>query len=679
MRLPGGSSLPRLGVVAAVAAIVATGTVDVAAATDPSGARAPAAAPGISLVDQPAWIPVGGAEIMSLHLDDRALASDPDAAVEVTVHSSVTSRNGFNDAVTGADLGGTLSRLTFPLSEVQRNRRGNFLVGYGLSGSGASQRIGVDSPGVYPVEVGIVGTQAEHRPFVTWMVVIDPEAAKAFQPLRVAWIWQLASPPVERPTGGLNQGRLAPMRPGGRLDRISKLLARAGSFPLTLAIGPEMLKGWAAGARADPALSAGVERVRQAAARRTTQLLPEPYVPIAGPVLEAEELGGHLPDEFVAGSNTVDEATGEIPDPRTAFVDPVDDPTVARLTQMLVGRFVVRDTALVPVAESRTPAQPFVLTTSIGSAPAAATDGGIELLLAGSGTPALRAQRVMAALAEIAYEAPSQARGVVLAMPTDWAPDGASVADLLDNLPHDPLVRPATLDTFFQDVSPAETDGVQLQRRLASLPPNDVLPLAPRDYEGAQRELTAYAAMVGRNDPTVAAGQRELLLALSSDNTPKEAEAYLAAIGGRLDALTAGISTTAKTLTLTARRASLPLSFINNTGRADLRVRVHLDSPKLIFPKGHDVVMTLPLGHSTAARGQFPVIARASGTFAMTVTLESADGSLPLGAPTRVTIRSAVFSGIGIALTVGALVFLAGWWGNHFWRTRRARRRALAA
>jgi len=35
-----------------------------------------------------------------------------------------------------------------------------------------------------------------------------------------------------------------------------------------------------------------------------------------------------------------------------------------------------------------------------------------------------------------------------------------------------------------------------------------------------------------------------------------------------------------------------------------------------------------------------------------------------------------VFSGIGIALTLSALRFLAGWWGNHFLRTRRARRRA---
>jgi hypothetical protein len=126
-----------------------------------------------------------------------------------------------------------------------------------------------------------------------------------------------------------------------------------------------------------------------------------------------------------------------------------------------------------------------------------------------------------------------------------------------------------------------------------------------------------------------------------------------------------------KTLTLTARRATLPLSFQNDTKRAGIHVRVHLDSPKLIFPDGPNVLLDLPIGHYTKA---IHVEARASGTFTLTVTLESADGSVQLGPPTRVTIRSAVFSGIGIGLTIGALLFLAGWWGNHFRRSRRARR-----
>jgi len=291
---------------------------------------------------------------------------------------------------------------------------------------------------------------------------------------------------------------------------------------------------------------------------------------------------------------------------------------------------------------------------------------------------------VMAALAEIAYEAPSQARGVVLAMPADWNPEARSIALLLRGLGRNPLVKPATLDTLFSEVAPAKTeDGAPLQRQIAPAPTPTELPLLASDYEAAERELAAYETIVGRADPSVAAGERELLLALSTAQTGEEANAYLDVIGQRLDALTGGVSTTAKTITLTARRANLPLSFVNNTGRDDIRVRVHLESPKLIFPKGNDVEITLPVGHWTAPTegraAPFPVIARASGTFAMTITLESADGSLPFGPPTRVTIRSAVFSGIGIALTLGALVFLAGWWGNHFWRSRRARKRATLA
>jgi hypothetical protein len=99
-------------------------------------------------------------------------------------------------------------------------------------------------------------------------------------------------------------------------------------------IGPEMLKGWASAAPGQPGLQPGVRRLRTAAARPSVQLLPDPYVPIAGPTLEAEELGSHLPEQFVAGSSAIDQVTGQIPDPRTALVDPVDDPTVARVVAL---------------------------------------------------------------------------------------------------------------------------------------------------------------------------------------------------------------------------------------------------------------------------------------------------------------------------------------------------------
>jgi hypothetical protein len=645
--------------------------------TTPAGAPAPPEPAGVTLVSQPAWIPTAGVEVLQLHLDEPKLVSDPSAEVHITVHDSVRSRTDFNGAVTGENLGETIARLAFPLTTLSVNRHHNFLVGFGLSGSGAAKSMGIERAGVYPMEVGVIDdSPTNHGTFTTWLVVVDPSAT-ASEPLRLAWMWQLETPPLVQPNGAIDPDDLAAMKPGGRLDRIATLLNRAGALPLTLGIGPETLSTWAAQAATQPALAPGVERVRRAAARASTQVLPEPYVPIAGPTIEAEDLGSHLPEEYVEGSNTIDAVTGQIPDPRTAFVDPIDVATVDRLTQMLVGRFVVRDTALVPVAEPLTPAQPFTLSTgSDATAPAAATDSGIERLIDIPGSPALRAQRFMAALAEIAYEAPSQPRGVVLGTPNAWSPDVTTMTLVLKDLADNPLVKPATLDTYFAEVPASETDAGPLQRQLAKAAVPDPLPLQDNEYSAAQRELLAYAAMVGVKDPSVEAGRQALLLALSTENSRPEALAYLQTIATRLDALTSGITTTAKALTLTARRASLPISFQNDTGRANVKVRVHLESAKLVFPEGPDFTVTLPVGHYTQ---EFPVEARASGTFAMTITLESPAGGIQLGSPTRVTIRSAVFSGIGIALTLGALLFLAAWWGNHFLRTRRNRRHARAA
>ncbi len=637
------------------------------------------AAPGLSLAAQPAWIQTQGNELIAVRLGQPSVAAQPGAGIQLTIRRSVTSRTDFENALSGKSLPDVVTHFSYPFSSNRPTPQHEYVLTFGLSGSSAPRAVGIDSPGVYPVEVGLYGTKVTHSTFVTWMVVIDPQEASASQPLRVSWIWQIGADPFQLPVG-VNPSTLAAMQPGGRLDHIATLLARAGSFPLTLGIGPETLAAWSAEARTHAALAPGFERVRSGTARPTNQRLPEPYVPIAAPTLIDEGLGSHLPEEFAAGSKAVFDSTGRIPDPRAAFVDPADTATLDQLTQMQVSQFVVRDTALVPVPEELTPAQPFTVATSLGTPmPAAATNSPLEALFNTPGSAALREQRVIAALAEIAYEAPSVPRGVVIATPNNWSPDVATVSLLLHDLARDPLVQPATLNTLFSEVPAAESNGAPVQRQLAPLPSSTPHPLTAKQFNDAARDLAAYTTMVGPNDTSIAGSKHSLLLSLSTVNTRSQAQAYLNGISAKLHRLTSGITTTAKTLTLTARRAYLPLSFQNDTGRAGIRVLVHLDSPKLIFPKGTDFLLELPIGHSTAARNQFPVEARASGTFAMTISLESPDGKIKFGPPTRVTIRSAVFSGIGIALTLSALLFLAFWWGNHFFRTRRARRRARAS
>jgi hypothetical protein len=280
---------------------------------------------------------------------------------------------------------------------------------------------------------------------------------------------------------------------------------------------------------------------------------------------------------------------------------------------------------------------------------------------------------VIAALAEVAYETPSIDRGLLVAPPEDWMPDVSMMRTIFDALRTLPLVQPATLDDLFNPggVSTEQSDGSDVQRRLVAATPA-LTPVGPDEYEATSNELSAYREVVGPADPVVVDGQAALLTSLSTNITPDRAHAALAKVMAQIQAYTASVTAEQKRITLTSRRADVPLTFQNNLKRA-VKVRVHLDSTKLTFPNGSDPEVTLRPGSNTI---RFTVEARASGTFPMTITVTSPDGRLTFGQPVQVSVRSAVFGGWAVGLTIVALLFLAGWWANHFRRTRRSRKDA---
>jgi len=128
------------------------------------------------------------------------------------------------------------------------------------------------------------------------------------------------------------------------------------------------------------------------------------------------------------------------------------------------------------------------------------------------------------------------------------------------------------------------------------------------------------------------------------------------------------------TITLTAEKGDIPVTFLNETGQ-QMRVLVHLQSDKLQFPDGDERLVDLP-PRSTTVR--FTVQAQSSGTFPLTLKVTSPDGTLPIQ-QTKVQVRTTFFvSNVGLILTVGAGLFLAGWWA-HDVRRRRRRRAATPA
>ena len=651
--------------VVAAAMLVAAATVAV------SPARAPAAEPLMALAGQAPWVNLGDVVQLRLSLPPETLPAEPGLQLRVRVHRAVQSSSGFEDIIDGGRLGDTITSARFDVATIPRDTDGTALVAFGLTGSPWPTTLAVSRQGVYPLELTLEGEDVLDS-FVTWLVVVDPERAAETPKLRVAPVWRVVTSPIRDVDGVADPDLAADLAPGGRVDSIATLLEATAGLPLSLQVGPETLEAWDVLTAADPAYAPGLQRVEQAITNAATQELPAPYVPIDITSLEAAGLGGELPDQLVLGSDVIEGLTQVTPDPRTAVTDPVSGPSLARLRDLLVDRVVVRDTAVVD-GTSATRA-PFSIDAGTGLMRAVAADTSLMELLRGSESDALRAQRALAGLSIAALENPAATpAGVVLLAPDRWTPDLEANRLLYSGMTGNPLLQQSTLDTLFADVPAAMRDDAPVVHALEPHEPAP-FPVTGVAYTSAQSRLSSLRGTVGPTDPDVQRGERALVLALSTDNTPEEAAANLDVIGDAVTETTSGVSTTHKRVTLTAREADVPLSFQNTSGKP-VTVRVHLASEKLEFPDGDDREITLPEGNSTQS---FRIEARASGTFPMTVYITSPDGRLSFGPATRITVRSAVFSGVGAALTVGALLFLLLWWANHFRRTRRAKRLAAA-
>jgi hypothetical protein len=685
---PRPSVLGRVGAVAGATALVwalglSSATGARAQVTSTTVATPPQPPAGLSLVSQTTWVPLRHTFTMTLHVDNERLAAEPGASIAISVFQSAISRNGFDTVINNGDLGSTLAVPNpISLSTLEPDARGNVSIVFGLPGSGTQPLLRITRPGVYPVKVQLVNTGVASGSFVTWLVAVDGATPRPIEKkLSVAFVWQAVTDPIVLPDGSDDPRVVAQMAPGGRLDRIANFLAHTTGFRMSLVVGPETAVAWKRLAAHQPTVKQSFDRVRTAALQPTTEVLPAPYVPIDTASLVAAGLGQYLPDEYTTATTALRSAFGENPSAssQSAFVDPAPttDAAVNELRPMLIDRVGVRDQALVPVIHPFTPAQAFVLDTAGGGVyRAVSTAPFVEDLFNGSDPPALRAERAIASLAEIAYETPSIARGIVIAPPARWTPDLPTMETVVAAMRTLPLVQSATLDDLFSTISNDQQLGTDVHRRLvAAVPPPT--PVDADEYQNAASQLAAFRDVVGAKDPAVVAGEASLLTALSTSITPARAHAELAQIEQAVQSFTAGVTADAKRITLTSRRAAVPLSFENalKPARA-VTVIVHLESAKLLFPKGADQSVTLRPGSNTV---RFTVEARASGTFPMKISVTSPNGRLQFGAPVLVTVRSAVFGGWAVGVTVVALVFLAGWWANHLRRTRRSRRLAAPA
>ncbi|HEY7107025.1 MAG TPA: DUF6049 family protein [Acidimicrobiia bacterium] len=635
--------------------------------------------PSIVLAGQDAWDPVGGTFTALL----GTTGSLDGLHLTLTVHDRVVSRSAFDATLAdNPTFPPTLRLLDLSLDDYPPDAFGLRTLSVPL----ASLNVRRSGNGVYPVEVQLRDADAHIVDgFVTHVVVADPNAAGT--PLDVAWVWPLVDPPAIALDGTHDAGVVADLASDGRLGRQAAAIGHATDVPLTLAPSPETLDSWSTLSQGNVDLAAGAAALRDAVPEH--QVIVGPYVNLDLPSLFRSNLGSRLGDELDRGASALEAFFGTHLDPSTAMPGPLDATSLVALSDARARRLVVDGDALEPYQGRFTPARPARLEASAGGpsdTTVVATDSGVERFLSAPKPPAhsepgLRAAHLLAALAVVAGEQPSLTRGVAFANPVTWDADPTLMNALLTGLRGNPLLKPVTVDTMLTEAAPATVDDPEAPaevRVLAPVTPTRA-PVTAQEYQAAVSDRNGIADLFGPTDPRVQRADRVLHTVLAaSGETPTGralAASELAGIGqlGR-DFLSRIRVPDPSTVTLTSSRAQIPLTFRND---ADRRVGIHiaLSSSKLLFPDGTDRDVVLQPGKNETVR--IAVETRSSGTYPLDLTVTTA-GGLPIQT-SEVTVRSSFVSGVGVFLTVAALLFLAGWWAWDIRRRRRARRAAATA
>lgn len=278
-------------------------------------------------------------------------------------------------------------------------------------------------------------------------------------------------------------------------------------------------------------------------------------------------------------------------------------------------------------------------------------------------SPVSAAQRAAAHLAAIAFFG-SESSIVTIDLDRD-APTTDDIDAFLTQLAALPLV-----DTQLASAAlgaPLALSRVQLE--LAARP-EDATTLT--GYRDAANRLAAYRSMVRDEDAERHDRlSQELFGSLAADNSDAERAATWDRITDFVAQQTSLVDAPpAETISLTSRRAVFPFSFQNRAETA-LRVEVRVISDKLRvenFDDGESTTLVLEPGVTTH---EFDLHALRTGSFPITIELYSPDGGIQLST-TRAALRSTTPTGVGLALTVGAAVFLVLWWIADLRRKRRA-------
>lgn len=672
-------------------------------------AAAGATATRLRLVEQTPWVRTGEPFAVRVAVDRPPVGATLDAAV----FGALDDPDAVATTARGEDLGRRLASLpAVPVPAATAGTDGvvvRFTVGPEQAGS---DRLDLE-PGVYPVAVDLLDAAGERVDrLVTHVVVTDPAAARR----PVALVVRLDQP-FRIDAAGRLQLSGSPTALNGAVEQ----LRQDPDVPVTLVATPGALAAVATDSTGASAGSSPDTAARTAAALQAldaqAQVVNVPFASLPAGAWVAAGLDQPIIEQMDGGVEALTSTFGAPPTGTVWLLGPTDNPLLLRwLAARGVKAFLVPDdtedtsgtdrddapggsatgASTNGTAEHEPPAEPFrieqVEPEHVGlRAEHVGPDVGRPP--EEPSTPVADAYRLLARLAVGAAETPAAgATGTAAASldPSVLLLDDLSTAGLtylstlLGALDQDGPLAPQTVETVRLGIEQALGEGsTGEQGTTAELEPWTLpertqpdLTALGADLRSASQAVDSLAGVVGTDDPTVALLHRTVLTMGGQDMSVPERHDLATHVWASAQESLAGIDLgDDQPVTVTAHRTNLPLT-VHNGGNRTLDVVVRLDSTDLELQGATAVPLRLAPGDRVDVN--VPVEISRAGDFRLRTRVTSPDGQLQL-AERVVTVRSTAISGVGVVLSLGALVFLFVWWGRQVRRKRRQRAAAATA
>ncbi|MGA3352224.1 MAG: DUF6049 family protein [Acidimicrobiales bacterium] len=674
-----------------VAALLAVGPIGLAA---PAGAQS-APRGMITLASQDPWVQNSN-DPVRLGLKVRSSVASEDLRVSVALYaepgqSALASRDEFESTL-GGQLAGLnqLALATFSLASITKDRG---LVKIYVGGSELPGRVPkklsegqtvfeLPCParyggcgGVYPLEVSLddVQTGQPIDSFTTYLIVV-PSPVVVQKRLRFSFIVPVGASLALTATGK----PAMPRATLSEIDTIAGAEASRAKVPLSIDLYGQALLALAQAPK-------HTKLVDTVAYGGLDTLVGGPFSAVDPTRLVRSGLESDLASQIERGASVFSNVLRRSRPPELyVATTPLGTRALAALATDGIKYVVVPQDNLESITGGR-PASvqwPYTLSAPFHIAGSSVEglqfDSELGAHLTGARSPALRAQQLLADLAEIFYDSPyfPDPRGVALVAPQSWAPQSKFLDALLRGLSSSPIITTVPIGEFFSIV-PVGTCQVPTAQATGCSPALRALVSPQLSGDGivtsgqlqvARTQLAELSSIIPAGSTTIHGLDDAILLAETDGLGQTVRRAYLSAplttmlsLGSQLG-LPAG-----RTVTVTSSSARFPIAITSSS-----RTPIHA----ILVISGQDLSsvtdMAVVLKHGTTSF-IVRVHTRTSGDSSLQLQVLSPAGRVQL-ARAELTIRSTAISGVAIALTAGAAAFLLFWWFRSI--SRRHRRRA---